>query len=110
VPQPTFDEDVIAALLAITDPLERAARITDYGRTIGTLPSVLATQRREDIEVSRSTLSASKVAARLRMARSGIFRITNPLRRGAVKPLPAPAGRALPAARKTAPTPLPQEA
>jgi hypothetical protein len=76
VPQPRLNDDAIAQLLAIADPLERAARITDYGRTIGTLPPVLAEQRRLDLGLSRETLSASKIAARLRLARSGIFRLT----------------------------------
>lgn len=70
------DEDPVAALLAIVDPLERAARITDYGRTRGNLPPVLALQRKADLKASRKTHSASKIAAYVRLARSGIFRLT----------------------------------
>lgn len=65
-----------AALLAIPDPLERAARITEYGRPRGTLHPLLSEQRKADLRASRQTHSASKIAAVVRLARSGIFRLT----------------------------------
>jgi len=66
---------IVAELLAITDPIERAARITAYGRPFGTLPSALAEARKADLAAARKTLSASKLAKRVRIARSGITRL-----------------------------------
>jgi hypothetical protein len=73
---PKLDEEVIAELLAVADPVERAARIIPYGRSVGTLPTCLAEQRRNDLAHSRKTLSAAKIAAHVRLARSRIFDLT----------------------------------
>lgn len=75
LPEQKLSEEA-AALLAVADPLERAAAITAYGRVRGNLPPALAEQRRLDLQHSRKTLSASKIAAYVRLARSGIFRLT----------------------------------
>lgn len=81
---PTLREAPVAELLAISDPLERAARITEYGRTVGTLPTVLADQRKADLAWSRRTLTVGQIAARVRLARSRIFRLA-PLARPAAE-------------------------
>lgn len=74
----TPEQDPVAALLAISTPLERAAAITAYGRSLGNLPPVLAKQRKADLAASRAEMSAGQIAIRLRLRRSGVFRLTRP--------------------------------
>lgn len=68
------DEDRIAALLAIRNPVQRAAAITAYGRT-RRLPKVLANRRIADLAHGRLSHSASQLAALVGLAKSGIHRL-----------------------------------
>lgn len=72
---PKLDEATIAELLAVADPLERATRITEYGRTLGTLPTVLFKQRSADLKALRKDHSAGQLSALLRIARPRIFKL-----------------------------------
>lgn len=70
---PTLDE-----IQAIDCLFARVRRVTEFGRTVGTLPTLLARQRRADLKTLREKHSAGAIAARVNLARARIFAITRP--------------------------------
>lgn len=73
--EPKTREDWVDELLSIPDPIQRAAAITAYGRTIGTLPTVLADQRKADVALSRLNRPAREVAKLIALGKSGVHRL-----------------------------------
>lgn len=75
---PTFKAaPTVAEMVAVECLFDRAARITQFGRSVGTLPPILADLRRQAlVELRAARHSAGVIAARVGIARARVFQLT----------------------------------